>query len=65
MSPHTRTHARPGIGTFVRTQVSNCSIRNIVHGSDTVENANAEVALWFKPEELVVYTPCAQAWLYE
>ena len=27
--------------------------RNIIHGSDSVESANKEIALWFKPEELV------------
>ena len=27
--------------------------RNIIHGSDAVESANKEIALWFKPEELV------------
>ena len=27
--------------------------RNICHGSDAVESANKEIALWFKPEELV------------
>merc|ERR1719383_1281329 len=26
--------------------------RNICHGSDSVESANKEIALWFKPEEL-------------
>jgi nucleoside-diphosphate kinase len=26
---------------------------NLVHGSDSPENARAEIALWFKPEELV------------
>ncbi|CAI5676645.1 unnamed protein product [Oreochromis niloticus] len=39
--------------------------RNIIHGSDTLENAKMEVDLWFKPEEFVTYTPCAQSWLYE
>ena len=29
--------------------------RNIVHGSDSVESANAEIALWFKSEELNTY----------
>jgi nucleoside-diphosphate kinase len=24
--------------------------RNICHGSDSVESANKEIALWFKPE---------------
>jgi len=27
--------------------------RNLTHASDTVENGEKEVALWFKPEELV------------
>jgi nucleoside-diphosphate kinase len=26
---------------------------NLVHGSDAPETANAEIALWFKPEELL------------
>merc|ERR1719186_1621149 len=29
--------------------------RNIIHGSDAVESANHEIALWFKPEELVAW----------
>ncbi|KAG7472970.1 nucleoside diphosphate kinase B-like, partial [Solea senegalensis] len=39
--------------------------RNIIHGSDTVENAKTEVGLWFKAEEFVSYSPCAQPWIYE
>ena len=27
--------------------------RNVIHGSDSVESANKEIALWFKPEEQV------------
>ncbi|MBL8792966.1 MAG: nucleoside-diphosphate kinase [Planctomycetia bacterium] len=36
---------------------------NLVHGSDSVENAAAEIALWFKPEELVNWTPADAAWV--
>lgn len=39
--------------------------RNIIHGSDSVESANKEIALWFKPEELVSWTPATQSWVYE
>nr|P85290.1 RecName: Full=Nucleoside diphosphate kinase B; Short=NDK B; Short=NDP kinase B [Merluccius bilinearis] len=39
--------------------------RNIIHGSDTVENAKMEVGLWFKPEEFVAYAEKAKAWVYE
>ena len=40
-------------------------LRNICHGSDSVESANKEIALWFKPEELVEWTPTEQQWIYE
>ena len=36
---------------------------NLVHGSDSPENASAEIALWFKPDELVRYQPTDQAWI--
>jgi nucleoside-diphosphate kinase len=36
---------------------------NLIHGSDSPENAAAEVALWFKPEELVNYQPVDAAWI--
>ncbi|XP_038133710.1 nucleoside diphosphate kinase B-like isoform X1 [Cyprinodon tularosa] len=38
--------------------------KNIIHGSNSVESANKEISLWFKPEELVSYTSCAFSWLY-
>ncbi|WVO13845.1 nucleoside diphosphate kinase [Cryptococcus depauperatus] len=37
---------------------------NVCHGSDSVENAQKEVALWF-PEGINQYKLDAQAWLYE
>uniref|UniRef100_A0A8C0ISZ4 Nucleoside diphosphate kinase n=1 Tax=Chelonoidis abingdonii TaxID=106734 RepID=A0A8C0ISZ4_CHEAB len=37
--------------------------RNIIHGSDSVENAETEINLWFTPEELVEYTSCAHQWI--
>src|ERR1044072_1922171 len=30
---------------------------NLIHGSDSPENAQAEIALWFTPGELVSYAP--------
>ncbi|KAI5128672.1 Nucleoside Diphosphate Kinase A [Manis pentadactyla] len=39
--------------------------RNIIHGSDSVESAEKEIGLWFRPEELVDYRSCAQSWIYE
>ncbi len=31
------------------------AVKNIIHGSDSPENAQREIALWFKPEEIVDY----------
>uniref|UniRef100_A0A803VR42 Nucleoside diphosphate kinase n=1 Tax=Ficedula albicollis TaxID=59894 RepID=A0A803VR42_FICAL len=39
--------------------------RNIIHGSDSVESAQKEINLWFKPNELIDFKPCAHDWIYE
>jgi len=40
--------------------------RNICHGSDGVESAEKEIALWFSGEKAVVdWNPCATNWVYE
>ncbi len=36
---------------------------NLVHGSDSPENAALEIALWFRPDELVNYTATDAAWV--
>ncbi len=36
---------------------------NLVHGSDSPENAALEVALWFRPDELVAYEATDKAWI--
>ncbi|MGF1457712.1 MAG: nucleoside-diphosphate kinase [Leptolyngbyaceae cyanobacterium] len=39
--------------------------RNLIHGSDAVETANQEIALWFQDGELASWESTAKAWLYE
>ena len=39
--------------------------RNLVHGSDSPENAAAEVALWFDDSELVDYERSVDKWILE
>ncbi len=39
--------------------------RNLTHASDSPENGKKEVALWFKPEELVVWERSLDAWIFE
>jgi nucleoside-diphosphate kinase len=37
----------------------------VCHGSDSVESAQKEIALWFKPEDKVSYTSAQHNWIYE
>lgn len=39
--------------------------RNIIHGSDAVETARAEIDLWFSDDELAAWEPTMKGWLYE
>ena len=36
---------------------------NLIHGSDSPDNAKMEIALWFKPDELVDWRPADAAWV--
>jgi nucleoside-diphosphate kinase len=36
---------------------------NLVHGSDSPENAALEIGLWFQSEELVSYQPVDREWV--
>ena len=38
---------------------------NIIHGSDSVESAEREISIFFRPEELVSYEKTIQSWIYE
>ncbi|KAL0572630.1 nucleoside diphosphate kinase Ndk1 [Marasmius crinis-equi] len=38
--------------------------RNVCHGSDSVENANKEIALWF-PEGITEYKLQQEEWIFE
>ncbi|OCT61657.1 hypothetical protein XELAEV_18047686mg [Xenopus laevis] len=39
--------------------------RNVIHGSDSRESAQREIALWFQPDELVCWQDSAERWIYE
>ena len=38
---------------------------NLIHGSDSPEAATKELGLFFKPEELLEWTPTIQSWVYD
>ncbi|EAW85629.1 nucleoside diphosphate kinase 3 isoform X1 [Pongo pygmaeus] len=39
--------------------------KNLIHGSDSVESARREIALWFRADELLCWEDSAGHWLYE
>ena len=39
--------------------------RNLTHASDSVENGELEVALWFKSQELVTWERDTDRWIFE
>jgi nucleoside-diphosphate kinase len=60
MGPTDGTKAPPAT---VRGDFALSVQNNLVHGSDSVENAQAEIGLWFRPEELVSFQPTDAAWI--
>jgi nucleoside-diphosphate kinase len=38
---------------------------NLVHGSDSPENAQREIGLFFAPEELLEWQPANRGWVYD
>jgi nucleoside-diphosphate kinase len=47
----------------IRGDYSISKQNNLVHGSDSVESARREIALWFRPEELIDYDLAGAQWV--
>ena len=62
MGPTDGTKAAPGT---IRGDYALSVQNNLIHGSDSPENAAAEIQLWFRPEELVSYRPTDGTWVGE
>ena len=56
------TEAAPGT---IRHDFALTIGRNLTHASDTPENGDKEVSLWFKPEELVQWDRPIDGWIFE
>ena len=72
--PNAVTAIRQTMGATRPTEASPGSLRhdfalevgrNLTHASDSVENGEKEVALWFKSEELVDWTRAIDTWVFE
>jgi nucleoside-diphosphate kinase len=55
-------NAEPGT---IRGDLGISSAFNLIHGSDSPESAGREIALFFKPDELIDWTPTIQSWTYD
>lgn len=54
--------AAPG---SIRGDFSISKQNNLIHGSDSEESARREMALWFKPEEIVDYKIEGGRWVFD
>jgi nucleoside-diphosphate kinase len=61
MGPTDGTKAPPGT---IRGDYSLNIQNNLIHGSDSPETAQTEIALWFKPEELTAYAAVDAGWVF-
>ena len=60
MGPTDGAKAPPGT---IRGDFAISVQNNLVHGSDSADNAKLELALWFRPEELVEWKPADAPWV--
>lgn len=58
------TNGRNAAPGTIRGDFSMSGQENIVHASDSVENAKIELERFFNPEEIFDYTPATFDWLY-
>jgi len=60
MGPTDGAQAAPGT---IRGDFALSIQNNLVHGSDSPENAALEIALWFTPRELLSYQAVDAPWI--
>ena len=53
------------IDSYNIAAIDDRAVRNLIHCSDTPENAETEIALWFTPEELFAYRLVGDEILYD
>jgi nucleoside-diphosphate kinase len=49
----------------IRGDLALMGLRNLIHASDSPENADQEIGLWFRPDELAEYTREIDRWILE
>lgn len=59
----TRPH-EAAAGT-IRGDLAQMGLRNLIHASDAPQTAQDEIALWFRPDDVVDYTCDIDKWVFE
>ncbi len=53
------------VDSYIMADTDNRAVRNLIHGSGSVEEANMEIPHWFKPEEITDYRVSREDVMYE
>ncbi len=53
------------VDSYDHSSVQNRAVRNLVHCSESPEEAGREIAVWFKPEEIIKYRTVQEQILYD
>lgn len=53
------------LDTYAMADTDKRSVRNLIHASGTIEEAEKEIPIWFKPEEVLKYTHIQEKILYD
>jgi len=53
------------VDSYSHSSYENRSVRNLIHCSESPEEANREIAIWFKEEEIMKYTTAQERIMYD
>ncbi len=53
------------IDSYQASDLDKRAVRNIIHASGSVEEAQKEMVIWFKPEEIISYRLVSEAIIYD
>jgi nucleoside-diphosphate kinase len=59
-----KTNGRDSAPGTIRGDFGLSRQMNLIHGSDSIESAAREIAIYFKPEELITSSSALEPWLY-
>ncbi len=58
-----KTNAKEAVPGTIRGDYGISNRHNLVHGSDSSESAAREIALFFKPDEIIAYRRASEPWI--